>query len=148
MFWNQSTVKMVRIVQKIPARMPSGDRREILKILKKHNKKRKVRKSLKSSKSGDHSNSDSSMNSNSYVNKDWENWVVMHGNKEVVKADVKELGKVIGVSYKGDPNNSFNLLSKEGRRGWGAVGGAEVEGGFVEGVRGECHTPIFDPSCH
>jgi len=102
-----------------------------LKILKKQERKQKVHKSSKSS------TSESSKNLNSSVNKDYEHWVVMHGNKEAVKADVKDLGKVIEVSYKGDPNNNFNLLSKEGRRGWGALGGSEVEGEAVEGFRGE-----------
>lgn len=58
---------------------------------------------------------------------------MMHEKLEVVKADVKEIGLVIGVSFKGDPNNSFNLLTKEGRRGLRTAGGSEMEG---EGVRG------------
>jgi hypothetical protein len=54
--------------------------------------------------------------------------VVMHEKKEVVKVAVQEIGRVIGLTYNGDPNNSFNLLSKEGRRGWRAAGGCELEG--------------------
>jgi len=49
-------------------------------------------------------------------------------NKEVAKADVTEIGRVIGLNFNGDPNNSFNLLSKEGRKGWRAVVGREEEG--------------------
>jgi len=30
-------------------------------------------------------------------NTDWKNWVVVHGNKKKVKADVCEVGKIIGV---------------------------------------------------
>jgi hypothetical protein len=46
-----------------------------------------------------------------------ESWVVLQEKKEVVKADVKEIGRAIGLTFNGDPHNSFNLLSKEGRRG-------------------------------
>jgi hypothetical protein len=59
---------------------------------------------------------------------------VLHEKPAVVKEDVKEIGRVIGVRFKGDPNNSFNLLSKEGRREWRAAGGSEVEE--------ECNTPF------
>ena len=52
---------------------------------------------------------------------------MLHGEPDVVAKDVTELGKVIGVKFKGDPNNSFNLLSREGRREWRAMGGYEVE---------------------
>jgi len=48
----------------------------------------------------------------------------------VVQEDVKELGKVLGVKFKGDSNNIFNLLSREGRKEWrsiGGVGGSEFE---------------------
>jgi len=110
------------------ARMSSSDRREISKFLKKQDRKRNARKQSTTSKVANIPMSGSSKNSNSSVNKDWENWVVMHEKKEVVKADVKEIGRVLGVSFKGDPNNSFSLLSKEGRRGWRAAGGCEMEG--------------------
>ena len=116
------------------ARMPSGDRKEIMRILKHRYRKRKARKSSLATKSVDISTSQSSKHSNSSVNKDWENWVVMHEKLEVVKADVKKIGRAIGVSFKGDPNNSFNLLTKEGRREWRVTGGSEME---EEGVGGE-----------
>jgi hypothetical protein len=68
--------------------------------------------------------SNSSNLSNSSVNKDWEKWVVLHGKKEVVAEDVREIGKTLGVKFKGDKNNNFNLLSKEGRREWRAERGS------------------------
>jgi len=71
------------------------------------------------------------------VNKDWENWVVVHGKKEVVAEDVREIGKTLGVKFKGDNINDFNLLSKEGRREWRAERGSllvENEGAVGEGV--------------
>lgn len=58
---------------------------------------------------------------------------MLHEKKEGSNDDVKKLGRVIGVSFKGDPNNSFNMLSKEGRRGWRAASGGELEEGDVEG---------------
>jgi len=119
------------------ARMSSDDdRKEILKIVKKQERKRKARKLHNNSTTVVSSTSESSKNSNSTVNKDWENWVVMNGKQEVIMTNVKEIGKVFGVSFNGDPNNSFNLLTKAGRRGWRAAGGVDVEGGDVEGVRG------------
>lgn len=72
----------------------------------------------KASKAKVNSLSNSSNTSNSSVNKDWENWVVLHGKKEVAVEDVKEIGKTLGVNFLGDKNNRFNLLSKEGRREW------------------------------
>jgi hypothetical protein len=99
------------------ARMSSGDRKDVLKILKKHERYRKARKQSSNSKAATIPLSESSGNSNSSVNKDLESWVVLHEKKEVVKADVKEIGRAIGLTFNGDPHNSFNLLSKEGRRG-------------------------------
>jgi len=122
------------------ARMPAVDKKEILKILKKRDSKRKARKSSLRSKSEEILSSESSKNSNSSVNKDWENWILMHEKPEVVKADVKEIGRVIGVSFNGEPNNSFNLLTKEGRKGWRKAGGSEMDGEGVGGGRqGEAH---------
>jgi len=119
------------------ARMPSADRKEILKILKKQNHKRKTSKVTQTSKPATISNSDSSKNSSSYVNKDWENWVVLHYKSGGVSKDVEELGKVIGVNFKGDSNISFNLLSRAGRKEWRAVVGGDVTGERVGDVMGD-----------
>ncbi len=96
--------------------------------MKKRDRKRKAHKQATSSKVANIPLSESSKNSNSSVNKEWENWVIMHENKEVAKVDVTKIGRVIGLNFNGDPNNSFNLLSKEGRKGWRAAVGCEVEG--------------------
>jgi len=53
----------------------------------------------------------------------------------VAKADVTEIGWVIGLNFNGDPNNRFNLLSKEGRKGWRAAAGREGEGESGGGSR-------------
>jgi len=121
------------------ARMPSADRKEILNVLKKQDRKRKSSKVFQTSKgkAANVSTSESSKNSSSTVNNDWVNWVLAHGNPEGVAKDVKDIGKVIGVSFKGDPNNSFNLLTRAGRREWRAAGGTKVTGEGVGGLLSE-----------
>lgn len=44
--------------------------------------------------------------------------MIAYGKAEVVAADVQSLDKVMGVKYQCDTGNSFNLLSREGRREW------------------------------
>jgi hypothetical protein len=51
---------------------------------------------------------------------------LVHGNPEIAVEDVWGIGKAIGVKYKGDKMNRFNLLSRAGRREWRAAGGVEV----------------------
>ena len=106
-------------------------------MLKKQYRKRKLL--FKASLAAKNSLSNSSNNSNSSVNKDWEDWVVLHGKKEVVEDDVKVIGKTLGVNFKGDNNNSFNLLSKEGKREWRAGKGSMLmkDGGQGGGEMGE-----------
>jgi hypothetical protein len=50
----------------------------------------------------------------SSVGNDWKNWVVLQGNDDVVADDVTEVGKSIGVTFKGDKANMFSVLSKSG----------------------------------
>jgi hypothetical protein len=113
------------------ARMPDVDRREIIKILKKQDRKRRARKATQRSKAAVTSMSESTKNSSSSVNKDWENWVVLKGKAREVGDDARNIGKLVGVQYKCETTNSFNLLTKEGRKEWRAAGGAEL-------VRGDC----------
>jgi len=96
------------------ARMPVKERREILKVLKKQECKRSVLS--KTSKAMGNSFSISSNSSNSSVNKDWENWIVIHGKKEIAAGDVREIRRRLGVSFNGDINNCLNLLTREGRK--------------------------------
>jgi hypothetical protein len=119
------------------ARMPVRDRKHILSILKKHKNKRNLRDASDKSKAAISSTSDSSKISNSYVNKDWENFVVLHGKPEKVAEDVRGIGRAVGVSYECDTKNSFDLLTKKGRREWrdtevGKVVSGEVGGKVVE----------------
>lgn len=64
--------------------------------------------------------------------------MLAHGKAAEVAKDVKEIGKVIGVKFIGDSNNSFNLLSRAGRKelraaGVGAVDSEEVGGSSGDG---------------
>ena len=117
-----------------------------MKSLKKQaKKKRKVRTSSLSSKTKEpvlhsflNTHSDSSNSSGSSVNKDYENWIKLKGTSEATTADVENTRRVIGVKYKGDVMNKYNVLSKEGRRQMRVVVGKEVSGGEVEeSSRGE-----------
>jgi len=124
------------------ARMPVRDRKQVLHFLKKHKRhnNRQVEdgnNTLDAAKGSTSVCSKDSKNSTSSVNKDWENWLVLHGKKEEVEVDVRAVGKVVGLHYHCDTTNSFQLLSKEGRREWRAVGGCELgrgKGGGTEGV--------------
>jgi len=62
-------------------------------------------------------------NSQTSVNNDWTNWLVLHGNKKVVDEDVRGIGKVVGLKFNGDKNNMFNV-------GWGEKIKREVGRGF------------------
>jgi len=93
--------------------MPKKDKKAILKVLKKQARKRK--EVSNASNVVVNSNSNSSNNSSSSMNKDWENWVLLHGKKDVVVEDVWGTGKALGVKYKRDKMNRFNLLSRAGR---------------------------------
>jgi hypothetical protein len=104
-------------------RMPVRDRKHILSILKKHKNKRNLRDACDNSKAAISSTSDSSKISTSSVNKDWENFVVLHGKPETVKEDVRGIGKKLGVEYVCETSNCFNLLTKKGRREWRETGG-------------------------
>jgi len=41
--------------------------------------------------------------------------LVLHGNKNVVSEDVCGIGKTVGIEFKGDKNNMFDVLSGVGR---------------------------------
>lgn len=113
------------------SRLPLKDRKKVLKVLKKRNRKKFAR----SQDSIQLSNSNSS---NVSVNKEWEHWIVLHDKKENVAEDVRDIGKTLGVNVKGDSNIGLSLLTKEGRKELRAVRGSlmeagmEVDGGSVK----------------
>jgi len=119
------------------ARMPAHDIKQILHILKKQKRKRKGRASNINSKKTSASITNSSNTTSPSVNNDWENWVMLHGKANVVKADVKDVGKVVGVKYHCDTKNSFNLLTREGRKEWRAACVSEVARGEDGDLVGE-----------
>ncbi|CAJ2667463.1 unnamed protein product [Trifolium pratense] len=94
------------------ARMPSKDRREVLKVLKKSVRQRRggdgVNRSCTMSRQAS-SDDSSSLGS---VNNDWKNWVAIHGNDQLAVDDVWGIGKAIGVKFRGDNVNMFNILSR------------------------------------
>jgi len=112
------------------ARLPLKDRKEILKVLKKHECKRSVL--AKASKAMATSNSISSNTSNALVHKEWEHWVVLHDKKEVAEEDVREIGKTLGVDFEGCNKKSLNLLTREGRKELRAERGSLLLEGDVE----------------
>ncbi|GAU43560.1 hypothetical protein TSUD_245250 [Trifolium subterraneum] len=52
--------------------------------------------------------------SSASVNNDLKHWVVMQGNAKVAEDDVREVGKVIGVTFNGDNENMFSVLARAG----------------------------------
>jgi len=97
------------------AQMPEKDRREILKIIE-----------------------SIFYTSLSFVNKDWEHWVTLQGGVEAAMNDVHGIGSLIGVKYKGDAQNSFNVLPKEGRRDLEAAVGRILSKGESGGKGVSC----------
>jgi hypothetical protein len=54
--------------------------------------------------------------SQSSVNNDWTNWLVWHGCNKTMLDDVRGMGKAVGLNFKGDKNNRFDVLSGAGRK--------------------------------
>jgi hypothetical protein len=105
----------VQTLKKV-ARLPGKERREVLKILKKEVRKRSGRSRPNKSVTGVQQKSSGSDDSSvASVNKDWENWVVMHGDEKVAVEGVRGIGEAINVKFKGDSTNMFSVLSRGGR---------------------------------
>jgi len=47
------------------------------------------------------------------MNKEWNHWVVLHGNDEVMEDDVKNIGATIGVQL--NDRNMFGVLARKGK---------------------------------
>jgi len=62
------------------------------------------------------------VDSQSSVNNDWENWLVLHGNGKKKAEDVCEIGKIVGLKFKGDKNNMFDVLAAKDRKHHGGGG--------------------------
>ncbi|PNX89689.1 hypothetical protein L195_g045811, partial [Trifolium pratense] len=109
------------------ARMPSKDRKEVLKVLKKNVCKRQGGSRADRSCEVVHQVSSEKNQSSASVNNDWENWVVMQDNNYMVVDDVWDIGKAIGVKFKGNSSNMFNVLSRA-RKSNQAGGGSKTKG--------------------
>ncbi|GAU30969.1 hypothetical protein TSUD_63800 [Trifolium subterraneum] len=108
------------------ARLPQEDRVEVLKVLNKSilwRRKRDNRVNAASSQA----NSEESSSSDS-VNNDWKNWVAMQGNDQMVMDDVRGIGHSLGVKFRGDAANMFNVLSREGKSKKDRSGASKVKG--------------------
>ncbi|GAU51140.1 hypothetical protein TSUD_411890 [Trifolium subterraneum] len=93
-------------------RLPSKDRNEVLRILKKTERRHRVRPRVDWTAGVSNSvNSDSSASLVSCTN-DWKHWVVMHGSEQVAVKDVVEVGKAIGVTLKVDTANRLSVLDR------------------------------------
>ena len=98
------------------ARLSDADRKEVLQALRKNIKKRKLvsggsQLNVSMSANSTQSGSQTSVNKN-----DWSNWLVVHGNDRVKSDDVRGIGKMVGLNFKGDKNNRFDVLSGVGRK--------------------------------
>lgn len=103
------------------ARLSDEDQRKVLRALHKSNRRRKLVSNA--SKDKVNSNGDSSVNgSQSSVKNEWMNWLVLHVNSKVVSEDVRGVGNVLGLKFKGDKNNRFDVLSGVGRTNKEGVG--------------------------
>ena len=97
------------------ARLSDEDRKQVLRALHKTHRRRKVVQGASFDKVI--SNDTSSVNgSQSSVNNDWTNWLVLHGCGKALSDDVRGMGKVVGLKFKGDTNNMFDVLLGAGRK--------------------------------
>ncbi|PNX92129.1 putative sulfate transporter [Trifolium pratense] len=96
------------------ARMPSTERGEVLKVLKKNERRRRVGSGAPRPGSVNHQQSSTVSSSSVSANNDWQHWVVKKGSEQVVADDVREVGKTIGVKYNGVNENMFSVLARKG----------------------------------
>jgi len=101
------------------ARLPDKDRKEVLRVLQRNKKRGKMVSNAHKGKSNDAS---STVGSQSSVNNDWENWLVLHGKGKNKADDVCEIGKIVGLKFKGDKNNMFDVLAATDRKRHGDGG--------------------------
>ncbi|GAU47563.1 hypothetical protein TSUD_404100 [Trifolium subterraneum] len=78
------------------------------------------KKVAKGDKYGKTSEAGGESSSSASVNNDWQHWVAMQGNDQMVEEDVREIGNSIGVQFNGDNANMFSVLSEgEKHKKWG-----------------------------
>ncbi|MCH79622.1 cysteine-rich receptor-like protein kinase, partial [Trifolium medium] len=131
-FWHTlSSLKKV-------ARLPSKERGEVLKVLKKNEHGcRDGSGAPRACRGSQEISSDVSLTSVS-ANNDWKRWVVMQGSDQVVMEDVREVGQAIGVKLQRNNENMFSALSREGKEKKTASGQTQGGGVFDEDCLLEC----------
>ncbi|MCI06305.1 DUF4283 domain protein, partial [Trifolium medium] len=97
------------------ARLPSKDRIEVLKVLKKHERRGRAGTGAHGSRGGSKHGTATASSSSASVNNDWKHWVVVQGRDQIVVDDVKEVGQAIGVHFNGVNENMFSVLSRAGK---------------------------------
>ena len=97
------------------ARLSDSDRREVLRALQRTSRQRKAVSRAPKAKVSLQTVS-SKCTSQTSVNNDWNNWLVLHGNDKVTSEDVCEIGRTVGLKFNGDKNNMFDVLSGVGRK--------------------------------
>ena len=95
------------------ARLSESDRREVLRALRRTTKQRRAVSGTSKATSKAVSSNCASQTS---VNNDWNNWLVLHGNEMVRSEDVRDIGRTVGLNFNGDKNNKFDVLSGAGRK--------------------------------
>ena len=97
------------------ARLSESDRKEVLRVLRRTTKQRRLvsgdSKAKATSKAASSNNT-----SQTSVNNDWNNWLVLHGNEKVRSEDVRDIRRTAGLNFTGDKNNMFDVLSGAGRK--------------------------------
>jgi hypothetical protein len=94
------------------ARLPSSDRREVLRILHKGAHEEKGQGGTRPSCEETARASDLADSSSASVTNDWKHWVAMQGDEMRTATDVAEVGRSLGVFVKPDQGNRFSVLSK------------------------------------
>jgi len=97
------------------ARLSEKDHKEVLRALQRTHRRRKgVFEVVKDKVTVNESSSLSG--SQASVNNDWTHWLVLHGSDKAKLDDVRGIGKKVGLNFKGDKNNMFDVLSGGGRK--------------------------------
>jgi len=104
------------------ARLSDKDRREVLRALRRTTKHRQAGSGVSKAEVTSKVTS-SNATSQSSVNNDWTNWLVLHGNDKVLSEDVCEIGRIVGLNFSGDKHNMFDVLSGVGRKNREGGGG-------------------------
>ncbi|MCI57745.1 endonuclease/exonuclease/phosphatase family protein, partial [Trifolium medium] len=91
---------------------PIKDRTEVLKVLKKNERRGRTGTGAHGSRGGSQHGTATASSSSASVNNDWKHWVVMQGSDQVAVDDVTEVGQAIGVHFKGANENMFSVLAR------------------------------------